>query len=98
MSAGLALVISWVNRKPAMDSKPGQCRTQHTLCAGTRLAFAVFQACYADDAPTLMATVAALLLPDANAALDTRVEAIAGDSCQKMDHHEAECPKLAPSC
>jgi len=38
----------------------------------------VFEACYRADALTLMATAAALLLPDANAALDARCEALAG--------------------
>ena len=47
-------------------------------CAGTRLALAVFEACYRADAPTLAATAAALLLPDANATLDARCEALAG--------------------
>ena len=42
------------------------------------MAFAVFEACYRADAPTLAATVAALLLPDANAALDRRCEALTG--------------------
>ena len=47
-------------------------------CAGTRLAFAVFEACYRADAPTAVAAAAALLLPDANAPLDARCEALAG--------------------
>ncbi len=74
------------DRQNNVRSLPSCCRfrprfllhSSQGFCAGTRLAFTVFEACYRADAPTLMATAAALLLPDANAALDARCEAPAG--------------------